>query len=166
VGDFEWWPNQLSLRWFEEKVLPRIRAPIRLNLFGRPGGRGRRRDNRVVEHGAVEDMRGLWERCDVMLCPVRVTAGVSVKLAEALYNGAPALASKAAVRGLGLAGDPALVLLEEPGEWAEFLSSPAAWELAEMQVSEQTRRTFALDPWIGEFQQFVMEALDAMQPSL
>lgn len=166
VGDFEWWPNRLSLRWFEEEVLPGVKTPVRLNLFGRPGGRRRRGDNRILEHGAAENMRQVWERCDVMLCPARVTAGVSVKLAEALYNGAPVLATTAAARGLGLVRDPAVVLLDEPGEWVEFLNSPAALQLAERQVSEETRSAFTVGARMGGLQQFVMDVLAARQSSL
>jgi hypothetical protein len=59
-----------------------------------------------------------------------------------------------------------VVLLDEPGEWVEFLNSPAALQLAERQVSEETRSAFTVGARMGGLQQFVMDVLAARQSSL
>jgi hypothetical protein len=51
--------------------------------------------------------------------------------------------------------DPALVFLDEAGEWVEFLNSTAAAHLAERQVSEKTAASFALDTQREKLRQFV-----------
>jgi hypothetical protein len=159
LGYFKWWPNQLSLHWFVNEVLPHVKAPIRLHLFGQPGGRNWRSDPRIVEHGMVEQIEEVWANCSFLICPTFATGGVCVKLAEAVYNRMPVLATRHALRGLTVDEDPALVLLDEPREWIEFLNSPAAGSLAERQVSEKTAARFAMDPQKENFQQFIRGAL-------
>jgi len=159
LGNFLWWPNQLGLRWFAHEVLPHVKSPMRLSLFGRSASRGWRRDPRIVERGMVESIQQVWESCHFMICPSFSTGGVCVKLAEAAYNGMPVLATSHAGRGLPLGEDPALVFLDEPGAWIEFLNSAAAWQLAERQVSGKTCARLAIGAQKDPFQQFVMNAI-------
>jgi glycosyltransferase involved in cell wall biosynthesis len=158
LGNFKWWPNQLSLRWFANEILPYVKTPMRLNLFGHRGGRGWRGDPRIVEHGVVQGIERVWASCDFLICPTFSTGGVCVKLAEAVYNRMPVLATRHAVRGLPVGDDPALVLLDEPREWVEFLNSTAARDLAERQVSEETAAKFAMEAQKDALQQFVKSA--------
>jgi polysaccharide biosynthesis protein PslH len=161
LGNFTWWPNQLSLRWFADKVLPYVKSSVRIHLFGHGGGRGWRRDPRIVEHGMVERIEEVWASCDFLICPAFSTGGVCVKLAEAVYNGMPVLATSDAVRGLSLSDDPGLVFLDEPGEWVEFLNSTAARDLVERQVTEKTGARFAVDAQKYGLQQFVKGAISS-----
>jgi hypothetical protein len=64
-----------------------------------------------------------------MICPVLAGGGVSVKLVEVVCRGVPVLATRYAARGLRLEPDPAIVLLDHPKDWVEFLNSTAAPEL-------------------------------------
>jgi Glycosyl transferases group 1 len=159
LGNFGWWPNRLGLHWFAHEVLPHVKSPVRLNLFGPPAGRGWRGDPRILEHGMIEGIRQVWEHCDFMICPAFSTGGVCVKLAEAAYNRMPVLATSHAARGLPIGEDPALVFLDEPGEWIEFLNSTAARQLAERQVSEKTGAMFAVDAQREALQQFVSDVI-------
>jgi hypothetical protein len=160
LGNFKWWPNQLALQWFAGQILPRVKAPLRIHLFGLPGGPGRPSDPRIVQHGAIERLEEVWATCDFLICPVFPTGGVCVKLAEAVYNRMPVLATRHAARGLPLDIDPALVFLDEAGEWVEFLNSTAAAHLAERQVSEKTAASFALDTQREKLRQFVQSTAE------
>jgi glycosyltransferase involved in cell wall biosynthesis len=161
LGSLKWWPNQLGLRWFADEVLPYVKSPMRINLFGSGGGSGWRRDPRIVEHGVVERIEQVWANCDFLICPTFATGGVCVKLAEAVYNGMPVLATRHAARGLSVDGDPGLVFLDEPREWIEFLNSTAARDLVERQVSEKTGERFAVDAQKDRLQQFVKRAISS-----
>ncbi len=159
LGNFKWWPNQLSLRWFASEILPYVKSPVRIHLFGHPGGHDWRSDPRIVEHGVVENIEQIWGSCDFLICPTFPTGGVCVKLAEAVYNGMPVLGTSHAARGLSIDDDPALVFLDEPREWVEFLNSRAARDLAERKVSEKTGARFAMDNHKDKLQQFVQGAI-------
>jgi glycosyltransferase involved in cell wall biosynthesis len=161
LGNFNWWPNQLSLRWFANQILPYVKSPVRIHLFGPGGGRTWRSGSRIVEHGAVERIEQVWANCDFLICPTFSTGGVCVKLAEAVYNRMPVLATRHAARGLSIDDDPALVFLDEPGQWVEFLNSTAARDLAERQVSEKTGARFAVDAQKDVLQQFVKGAISS-----
>jgi hypothetical protein len=159
LGNFGWWPNRLSLRWFTDEILPHVKSPVRIHLFGSPGGGGWRRDPRIVEHGVVEDIEEVWASCDFLICPTFATGGVCVKLAEAVYNRMPVLATRHAARGLALDEDAALVFLDEAGEWIEFLNSTAAVRLAGREVAEKTAAEFAMNTHRDGLQEFVQGAV-------
>lgn len=159
VGNFGWWPNQLGLRWFTEEVLPHVKAPIRVNLFGRGTDRGWRRDPRVVEQGVVESLEHIWAKSDFLICPSLATGGVCVKLAEAAYNGMPVVAHTHAGRGLGLGDDPALLFLDKPREWVDLLNSPGARNLAQRRVSGEVAKKFAVESHKDALQKFVGEVI-------
>jgi hypothetical protein len=161
LGDLTWWPNQLSLRWFAQKVLPHVNLSIRLNLFGRPSGHSGRRDPRIVEHGIVEKIEQVWDTCDFMICPAAPTGGVCVKFAEAAYNRVPVLATTHAARGLPLGDDGALVFLNEPAEWIEYLNSASARELAEKQVLQKTCAGLTINGQLKKFQDFARNVVDS-----
>lgn len=161
LGNFGWWPNQQGLRWFTDKVLPGVSAPVRLSLFGPGSDKAAGKDGRIVGRGEMEGLEEVWTGCDFLICPAAGTGGVCVKLAEAVYHGVPVLATTAAARGLPLGPERAVVLLDEPKEWAEFLNSPRAAELAASRVPERTRIRFAVASHVDRFQGFISGALAA-----
>ena len=114
--------------------------------------------DRVGKDGAGQ-IDEVWRGCDILISPESSGGGVSVKLAEAVYNRKPVLARKHAVRGLGLEADPAIVLLDGPQEWVEFLNSGAAMALARRSVSEKVAMTFAAETHRDAVQQFVRAIL-------
>jgi len=161
VGNLGWWPNQLGFRWFVDRVLPYVKSPIRLHLFGRGGGRKWLGDRRVINHGLVESMEQIWATCDFLICPAVSSGGISVKLAEAVYNGMPVLATTEAARGLGLEQDPALLFLDQPAEWVDLLNSPAARDLGKRRVSAKIAKRFAVDTHKEALQQFIKGVISA-----
>jgi len=161
LGNFKWWPNRLSLQWFVSRVLPYVKTPIRLNVFGNSGGRRWRSDPRIVCHGVVEKIEQVWASCDFVICPTFSTGGVCVKFAEAVYNGMPVLATRHSVRGLSVGDDPAIVLLDQPEQWVEFLNSAAARELAARRVAEKTGAGFSFHAHKDQLLRFVADAISS-----
>jgi len=161
IGNLGWWPNQVALRWFVDRVLPEVKSPLRLNLFGRTAGGFDRGDARIVHCGVVDDIEQIWQRCDFFICPAFSTGGICVKLAEAAYNGMPVLATSQAARGLPIEEDPALVFLDEPQQWAQLLNSADARRLAGLRTSERTRGQFEIGTHKDALHQFVNRVISA-----
>lgn len=136
LGNLRWWPNRDGLSWFQDNVMPQLARPVRLHLFGEGTLPRARREKRVISHGPSHDLREVWSQCDLMLCPMHTGGGVSVKLAEAVYNGVPVLTTRFATQGLPLGRDPMLTVLDEADEWVEYLNS----------VDVSTLRTARLSP--------------------
>jgi hypothetical protein len=166
MANFKWWPNQLGLRWFVDEVLPFVKTPIQVHLFG-AGAQGHGfRDRRIVLHGMVESREKIWAMCDFMICPAVASGGVSVKFAEAAYNGIPVLATREAARGLNLDPDPALAFLDQASDWADLLNSPAAKDLGRRHVSAKIACAFAVDTQKEALQQFIRAAISMQTVSV
>ena len=165
MGNFNWWPNQRMLHWFASQALPHVTSPLRLNLFGRPCG-SLSRDPRILQHGVVEPVEEVFNRCDFLICPALPAGGVSVKIAESLYNGMPVLATREAVRGLLLEEDPAVALCAGAGEWIQFLDSDRARHLAMQQVSSANKRKFAPSAHLENLHTFIANAVHPVSPAL
>lgn len=159
LGNFGWWPNQAALRWFVDQVLPHVRTPVRLHLYGQGSERSCPDNARIVKHGMVESIEQVWKNCDLSICPTLSEAGVHVKLAEAVYNRIPILAATQAVRGIALQEDPAIVLLDGCRSWIDFLNSTAVRDLASRRVSEKVASVFSVDTHKDALQSFVATRL-------
>jgi hypothetical protein len=135
VANLGWWPNREGLDWFLKQVLPHVKDRVRLHLFGV-------RSEAAVDlasvkaHGFVADPARVWGSCHLMICPIFSGGGVAIKVAEAIYNRVPILASPFAMRGLlPIEEDPAVVVLDGAADWVRFLRSDEARALAGGRVS-------------------------------
>lgn len=159
LGNFHWWPNREGLEWFFDRILPQC-SSVALHLFGLGGLSVRPACPQVIAHGQVDELDGVWRDCDIMACPVLSGSGVCVKFAESLYNGMPVLATGRAARGFDCTGDPAIVLLNEPEQWIEFLNSRAAAELAKRSPSLDLTERFSVGVQRERFQSFIRSAYE------
>jgi hypothetical protein len=156
LADFAWWPNRQNWDWLINEILPHVRRSIAVHVFGRQSERIPTCDG-VVVHGFVRELRAVWDQVDMMICPVRIGAGVNIKLAESLYNGMPVLATTHALRGLDCQSGPGLAIVDSAEEWASFLSSPQADLLATQSPSEELNHQFAADRHAKRLEHFIVE---------
>jgi hypothetical protein len=158
LADFSWWPNRENWSWLIEDVLSRVRRPLEVHVFGRGSERIAVRDG-VVRHGMVRDLATVWSHADIMVCPTHVGAGVNIKLAESLHNRMPVLATTQAVGGLAGVSGPGIVVIDDAEDWAAFLDSPGAEQLADQTPSEQLCEQFSVDQHSGALQRFVRDTM-------
>lgn len=156
LADFAWWPNRQSWMWLIDEILPKVRRPVVVHVFGRqseemPAG------NQVVAHGLVPELGEVWDKVDIMICPIRAGAGVNIKVAESLYNRMPVLATTLAVRGLECSPGLGLAIIDSAEEWGAFLNSPQADLLATQLPSEELSQQFSADRHIGKLDNFLTE---------
>ena len=158
LADFAWWPNRQSWKWLIDEILPKVRRPIVVHIFGRQSEKMPASD-RVVAHGLVPELGAVWDQVDIMICPIRAGAGVNIKLAESLYNRMPVLATPQAVRGLECFSGSGLVIMENAEEWVAFLNSFQADLLATQMPSEGLSGQFAADRHMEKLENFLMEVV-------
>lgn len=164
LANLDWWPNREGLNWFLEEVLPECGENVRLHLYGVGSERyasappGHRR-SRVVGHGYLDNLADVWDRCDVMICPIRAGGGVNIKLAESIYNGMPVLTTPFAIQGLPIDEGPAVVVRGSTESWIEFLTSPALHDLAHAEVSEEQRNRFESQRWREPMQAYLEQVV-------
>jgi hypothetical protein len=92
-----------------------------------------------------------------MICPIRAGAGVSIKVAESLYNRMPVLATTQAIRGFQCLSGPGLVVIDSTKDWINFLNSPEADQLATQAPSEELSRQFSVDQHVQRLDNFIMD---------
>jgi glycosyltransferase involved in cell wall biosynthesis len=100
IGSPAWAPNEDGLRWLVESVWPAIAAQVggaRLHVFG---AHREALDSSTIWHPAPQASRDAFAAGTILLLPLRIAAGVRMRLLEAWARGVPAIASPAAVDGL------------------------------------------------------------------
>jgi glycosyltransferase involved in cell wall biosynthesis len=155
-ADFSWWPNQSSLKWFLEEVWPRLEPDIELHLAGYGSDRAMDgRQPRVHTHGFVSDPRDVFRLCDLMIAPIVMGAGVKVKVAEALFNRVPVVATSMALRGLPLDATEPIQVCDTASEWHTALHPAAARSLAARRVPDEIVSRFSPERYAAAFRAFV-----------
>ncbi len=142
-ADFTWWPNRASLDWFLSRVWRSVSSDVELHLIGYGSENAANGEARIVAHGTVEHARDAFAICDLMIAPIVDGAGVKVKVAEALYNRVPIVATQFAVRGLPQQARTATRICDSSGEWIEFLNGTAPRDVASRPVPAEVAALFS-----------------------
>jgi glycosyltransferase involved in cell wall biosynthesis len=136
VAYFGWAPNEDSLRWFVEGIMPLI-------LARRPGttldivGAGARewvraldgRDGVIRFLGRVDDVAPHYRRARVVVVPLRVGSGVRVKIVQAMAAARAIVTTTKGCEGLDVRSGEHLAVADSPEEFAaatvRLLDDPA-----------------------------------------
>ena len=111
LGNLGWWPNRAALDWFLESIWPHVPDTFELHVFGN-GSECLPTENRVHGHGYVADLGQVWRTVQLFVQPIVAGGGVNIKVAEAIYQRRPMLATSKALQGCGLSPDPAIVVAD------------------------------------------------------
>jgi glycosyltransferase involved in cell wall biosynthesis len=118
-------PNRDGLRWFLENVWPAVRAACpeaRFRIVGRAALNSPTGPEVAVDRvGPVADLTPEYQRAQVVIAPlVSGTAGVKIKVAEAMSYGRPLVSTFIGVDG-GDPGqlDPAAIVADDPTDFAQ-----------------------------------------------
>lgn len=154
LSNLEWWPNRHGLDWFLQEVWPGVPETVRLDLYG-PGSREAAATGYrgVAGHGVVADVGEVWRSCHGMIAPIWLGAGVKIKIAEALYNGVPVLATPRAAQGLPTLDG--VTVRESAEEWRRFLCGDELRQWARTAVPEPARAAFSVDEGARRLREFL-----------
>jgi len=72
--------------------------------------------------GEVDDVRKWYERCKVFVAPTRFSAGIPLKIIEALANGLPVVATTLLVTQLGWNSDEPVLCADTAADFARVVN--------------------------------------------
>jgi hypothetical protein len=116
-GSGGWRPNEEGVRWFLEKVWPRVRAALpaaALHVFGAPV----RSSPGIFCRPSPSDSREIFAESAVLVVPLRVASGVRMKVLEAWARGVPVVSTSAGARGLEATDGDELLLADDAEAFA------------------------------------------------
>lgn len=138
TGSAVTFPNVDAVRWFVDQVVPQIDARMgvdyRIHLVGLHDEEAAQlASDRVILHGAVDDLDQFYERCRVFVAPTRYAAGVPIKVIEAIGKGVPCvttplLAQQVGAEGHGFTSTFSAEAFAEA--CVRLYTDPVAWESA------------------------------------
>ena len=159
VGGFRHTPNEDAALWLASEIMPRLRQhfpAVTLTIVGSNptpavlglAGKG------IEVRGFVsdEELDAIYSQARVALCPLRVGAGVKLKVVEAMHRGVAVVTTTVGAQGL-----PGLSELIDVTDTAEGLAEAAARLMTDDVL--WLRRTRAQTDYVA--QRFTPEALQA-----
>ncbi len=153
LGGYRHPPNVDAVRHFAADILPLIRAAdpqVRFLVAGaNPGPEVLALAGDGVEIlGLVDDLRDLFDRARVFVCPLRVGAGVKGKVMSALSYGVPVVSTPIGVEGAGLEEDHHVVVARSDAEFARatlaLYRDEAEWTRLSLGGQDVVRREFSV----------------------
>src|SRR2546428_543140 len=123
-GSMNWWPNEDSVVYFVEAILPRIRSEmpeVSLTVVGRnPSARvlqlAATAGVRVT--GTVDDVRPYVAEASVGVVPLRVGGGTRIKIFELLAMGKAVVSTTVGAEGLPLISGTHCLRVDDPADFA------------------------------------------------
>jgi GT2 family glycosyltransferase len=139
-------PNRDAVPFFVREVLPLIELDCRLRVVGH-GAReavGDCASARVEIVGYVEDVTPYYDACRVFVVPHPYSAGIPLKLCEAMARGVPAVVSELTALQLGVEDGCQVLVGRTPQELAEkvvkLYSDEVLWQQLRANALEFVRR--------------------------
>lgn len=123
LGNLAHRPNADAVHFFMRDIFPLVKESlpgVRLHLVGdnvTPEIAAYARED-VLVLGYVPDVEPLYQRCRLMVVPLRYGAGVKGKLGEALSYSLPVVTTSIGAEGFGLTGEVEVMIADEPGAFA------------------------------------------------
>jgi glycosyltransferase involved in cell wall biosynthesis len=97
--------------------------------------------------GMVDDLRDLFDRARVFVCPLRVGAGVKGKITSALSYGVPIVSTSVGVEGAGLTEGVHVLVADESNDFVaktlKLYNDEALWNKMSFSGQELVRTQFS-----------------------
>jgi polysaccharide biosynthesis protein PslH len=171
TGSMDWLPNEDGIRYFTERVMPKVRATlpnVTLTVVGRNPYPSlvelSKRDPSIIVTGRVDDVRPYMEKASAYVVPLRVGGGTRLKIYEAMAMEKPIISTSIGAEGLPLTDGEHLLLADTPEKFAEavvrVLSEPALAKKLSSKAATEVREKFA---WSKVAQSFAALCEQAVQ---
>jgi glycosyltransferase involved in cell wall biosynthesis len=128
-GSMSYFPNQDAVRFFHDRILPRIFAENPKATFCVVGAHPPKwmlslaRDPRIRVTGFVPDLGAYIKQAKVVIVPLRCGAGISMKILQALALRRPVVATSHGARGLNVEHGKHLLIADQPEDFAQHVNA-------------------------------------------
>jgi glycosyltransferase involved in cell wall biosynthesis len=154
VGSFLHEPNVDAMRWFVERVVPRLTdLKPKIAVVGHampPDLVAALKRALVVYLGHVERLEELYANARVAVAPVRFGAGVKSKVVEAALNGLPIVGTRIAWEGIDVVAGKSGFVADGEEEFADAIRTALGSDPLRAQIVEESRawlRAFGRDQY-------------------
>jgi GT2 family glycosyltransferase/glycosyltransferase involved in cell wall biosynthesis len=157
IGSFAHLPNLLALEYFLREVWPLLpgftlhiiagsRPEYYLDFHHARVSVDLRQPGIELE-GFVPDVRGAYRKAGQVLAPLTASAGTNIKVLEAMAMGRPVVSTTAGINGLALAHPKEIVVVDNPGQMAEWIVRLADDEALRSQIGANARKAALRFDW-------------------
>lgn len=124
IGGFLHDPNVDAVKYFISEILPKIKQKIPNVKFFIIGSNPTEEimklaSDDVIVTGFVKDLQPFYEKCRVMVAPLRYGAGIKGKVTQSLTKGLPLVTTPIGAEGMNLVDGKHCMISENPNEFAE-----------------------------------------------
>jgi GT2 family glycosyltransferase/glycosyltransferase involved in cell wall biosynthesis len=137
LGGYSHPPNIDAVRFFVDEIFPLLKAKeprLRFIVAGAnptPELLALARDDIEVT-GMIDDLRDVFDRARVFVCPLRIGAGAKGKVASAMSYGLPVVSTSIGAEGMGLVDGQTVLVADTPAAFAasclRLYRDRALWE--------------------------------------
>jgi glycosyltransferase involved in cell wall biosynthesis len=128
IGSFAHLPNVLAIEFFLREVWPILGPGYVLHIIAGPNPERYRVAADLTQPGVelegfVSDVRGAYARAEIVIAPLKASAGTNIKVLEAMAMGRLVVSTPAGVNGLDLQPDSDVIVASSAAEMAERIKN-------------------------------------------
>ena len=125
TGVMDYFANEDGVRWFCEKILPKIKSCFSGTEFYIVGNRPTRSVKKLESTpgvhvtGYVDDIRKYYQMADICVIPLRIARGLQNKVLEAMATGSAVVATSNASEGIICRRDEDIAIADDEESFAQ-----------------------------------------------
>lgn len=129
IGGMSWYPNREAMLFFARQVWPLLkqRIPnIHMHVVGEMPPQDildlSKHDDHYHVHGFVDDVKSLFNKSGIYVCPISDGGGTKLKILDALAMGKPIVAHPVACEGIDVVDGENVLFAETPEEYVRNIT--------------------------------------------
>jgi len=147
VGGMSWYPNREAMLFFSKEVWPELKRQIpdiSMHVVGENPPQYlidlAKRDSNYHVYGFVDDVKSLFYKSGIYVCPISDGGGTKLKILDALAMGKPIVANKIACEGIDVTDRTNVLFAETPDEYINNIIELINDSLLRKKLSENSRK--------------------------
>lgn len=124
IGGMSWYPNREAMLFFARQVWPLLKNTIpgiNMHVVGESPPQEivdlSKADNNYHVHGFVDDIKNIFYKAGIYVCPISDGGGTKLKILDAMAMGKPIVAHPVACEGIDMIDRKNVLFAETPEEY-------------------------------------------------